>query len=278
MNTPPTSRIQESDQKSDFAKIVGKEIFEFIREKSPLKVRSRVNKSHDHYQKALKLKGHDEEMAAIRLIAAEEELVVAIFELLKLKSEKVPAHADFIKKFKNHRVKLAFYPVLSQFRWVLIAHFENGITLADLIDATVKLVIKDGAILLQTTDQNGTNIFNLNPLSIIVTQGDKTSDEVVDELFQDFSKHVAEQLDLSVKEFVLARANYRNKLLYAEDAGIEVTSEALNDLLPVFEQAFHDLLWVLAVLLGNDVPSADWGVASQFISLYRKVLLEAKLL
>ena len=272
------SKSQVTNQKLDFTEIAGKEIFEFIREKSPLKIRSRVDKSHDHYQKALKLQGHDEEMAAIRLIAAEEELVVAIFELLKLKSDKVPAHADFIKKYKNHKVKLAFHPVLSQFRWILAGHFENGVTIADLIHATIKPIIKDGAILLQATNKNGVHIININPLSIIVTQGDKTSDEIVVELFQDFSKHISKQLNLTVKEFVLARANYRNKLLYAEDAGFGVMNETLNDLLPIFEQVFHDLLWVLAVLLENDIPSAKWGVASQFISLYRKVLIEAKLL
>lgn len=58
-------------------------------------------------------------MGALRLIAAEEELVVAIFEWLKLNASKMPEHDDFIKKYKNHRTKLSFHPVLSQFRNVL---------------------------------------------------------------------------------------------------------------------------------------------------------------
>ena len=58
-------------------------------------------------------------MGAIRLIAAEEELVVAIFEWLKLNEDHFPEHKDFIRKFKNHVVKLAFYPTLAQFRFIL---------------------------------------------------------------------------------------------------------------------------------------------------------------
>jgi len=41
-------------------------------------------------------------MGAIRLNAAEEELVVAIFEWLKLKEEQFPENKDFVRKFKNH--------------------------------------------------------------------------------------------------------------------------------------------------------------------------------
>ncbi|MBK8211422.1 MAG: hypothetical protein IPK78_17205 [Rhodospirillales bacterium] len=50
---------------------------------APRKIASRVGKALDHYTKAHRLVGVDEEMGAIRCIAAEEELVVAIFEWLK---------------------------------------------------------------------------------------------------------------------------------------------------------------------------------------------------
>lgn len=97
-----------------FAELVGRDVIELILEAAPRKVATRVGKALDHYTKALRLPGVDDEMGAIRLIAAEEELVVGIFEWLKLNAAAMPEHGDFIGRSKNHRVKLAFYPVLSQ--------------------------------------------------------------------------------------------------------------------------------------------------------------------
>jgi hypothetical protein len=102
-----------------FYALVGADIAELIFELAPRKVRSRVAKALDHFTKAKRLIGTDDEMGAIRCIAAEEELVVAIFEWLKLNADKMPEHGDFIGKYKNHRVKLAFYPVLAQMRMIL---------------------------------------------------------------------------------------------------------------------------------------------------------------
>ncbi|WGD50977.1 hypothetical protein QA641_36265 [Bradyrhizobium sp. CB1650] len=102
-----------------FNELVSEEIIDFLFSHIPTKVASRVAKALDHYERAIALVGGDEEMGAIRLIAAEEELVVAIFEWLKLKEEQFPEHRDFVRKFKNHVVKLSFYPVLSQFRFII---------------------------------------------------------------------------------------------------------------------------------------------------------------
>jgi len=99
--------------------------------------------------------GVDDEMGAIRCIAAEEELVVALFEWLKLNTAKVPNHEDFIRKFKNHYVKLAFYPVLSQFRFVLGDMLEQGITidgLEDVLHLNVRAECRDDKIQLIITD------------------------------------------------------------------------------------------------------------------------------
>jgi hypothetical protein len=45
-----------------------------------------------------------------------------------------------------------------------------------------------------------------------------------------------------------------------------------------FEQTFHDLLWVLALLVGGDPPRKNWGLVYQFICVYRLGLMEAKIL
>ena len=39
-------------------------------------------------------------------------------------------------------------------------------------------------------------------------------------------------------------------------------------------ETYHDLLWVLALMLGSKPPSKQWGIVSQFIGLYRSVLIE----
>ncbi|MDK4730607.1 hypothetical protein [Rhizobium phaseoli] len=45
-----------------------------------------------------------------------------------------------------------------------------------------------------------------------------------------------------------------------------------------FEQTYHDLLWVLALVVGGEPTGKDWGVVYQFISVYRLALIEAKTL
>jgi len=84
---------------------------------------------------------------------------------------------------------------------------------------------------------------------------------------------------MTVKEFVSARADYSNKILYAEDGGAAMMDDDLKDLIEtVFSKSLHDLLWCLAALLTNDPSIKEWGLVSQFISLYRRVLIEAKLI
>ena len=82
---------------------------------------------------------------------------------------------------------------------------------------------------------------------------------------------------MTVREFVTARAEFRNLLLYAGDGGHHAMSESLSEMMPIFSKAYRDLLWTLCVLVGNAPSSKEWGLVSQFIDLYRRVLLEAKL-
>jgi hypothetical protein len=82
---------------------------------------------------------------------------------------------------------------------------------------------------------------------------------------------------MTVREFVTARAGFRNLLLYAGDRGHHAVSETLSALMPMFKRTYRDLLWTLCVLHGNAPASKEWGLVSQFIDLYRLVLVEAKL-
>ena len=265
-----------------FAELVGRDVVELIFKVAPRKVGTRVGKALDHYAKALRLSGVDDEMGAIRLIAAEEELVVAIFEWLKLNAAAMPEHSDFIGRSKNHRVKLAFYPVLSQFRFVLADMVTHGITLDGLEDVLhwhVEPTRVEDRIMLRIVDGQGKELMTHNPLTVAVSWRDRPDAEVIDALFNDFVRLIRDQRGMTLREFVTARADYRNKLLYADDAGYLAMDEDLRTLIDtVFRSSLRDLLWCIAVLLTNTPTLRDWGLVSQFISLYRRVLTESRVI
>lgn len=265
-----------------FNELVGKDIFELIIDLAPTKVRTRVAKSLEHYTKAARLVGVDDEMGVIRLIAAEEELVVAIFEWLKLNAVHMPHHKDFIGMYKNHVVKLAFYPVPSQLGWVLAEFLEHGITLNGLEDVlhwSVSVVRHEERVVMRILDKTGKHLLDANPLNVAITLEDENEAVVVDSLYEQFSGEIARQTRLSVRQFVMTRADFRNKILYADDGGTASMAEPLQELIDkVFSRTVRDLLWVLALLLTNKPTAKSWGLISQFVGLYRKVLTESKVL
>ena len=264
-----------------FSALVGKEITQLIFENAPKKVVTRIVKSLEHFTRAARLQGIDEEMGVIRLIAAEEELVVAIFEWIKLNAQHLPEHGDFIGKYKNHRAKLAFYPVLSQLRFVLEGVLSNGVSfegLEDVLRRHVRAVRHEDKVALQVTDAGGGKVLDFNPLDLAITQDERTEQEVVDALFADLTETVMEQRSMTLREFVTSRADFRNKLLYAEDGATFSMEESLEYLIEkVFSPSLQALLWCLATLLTNKPTVRSWGVVSQFMHLYRKVLRECKL-
>jgi hypothetical protein len=264
-----------------FGALVGEDIAELIFRKAPTKVANRIGKALNHFAKAAKLQGIDDEMGVIRLIAAEEELVVAIFEWLKLNAKSLPEHGDFIGKYKNHRVKLAFYPVLSQLRFVLDDMLQHGITvegLEDVLHWHVKAVRHEDRVVLRVTQSDGEKLIDLNPLDVAITRSDRSEREVLEELFADFEQTVFDQHDLTVRHFVTVRADFRNKLLYAEDGATFSLAETLQQLTEtVFARSLRELLWCLAALLTNKPTARTWGVVSQFIGLYRRVLSKSKI-
>ena len=261
-----------------FEKIVGKDVVSFIFENAPRKVHTRVAKALEHFTRASKLIDIDEEMGAIRLIAAEEELVVAIFEWLKLNEERFPEHRDFVRKFKNHVVKLSFYPTLQQFRFILSDMLSEGFTmdgLEEVINFTAKPVIEGKQVKLAILDNQGEELIRHNPLATAISRDDLDDAETVEALLRDFAKLIDQQQGRTLKAFLSDRADFRNKLLYASDAGSLAMGERLSDLIEIFKQTYHDLLWTLAVLIGAEPAKKHWGLVSQFIGLYRAALIEA---
>ncbi len=103
--------FSENKNNMSLGNLLPHELDEFILKKTPTKVRNRYVKAKCHFCKSLKLVFLDPEMAFIRLVAAEEELVVGIFETLKLKFSNI----KFSKK--DHHVKMALAPILRSHTW-----------------------------------------------------------------------------------------------------------------------------------------------------------------
>ncbi|KAF1042557.1 hypothetical protein [Xylophilus sp.] len=280
MKKPVYDRKEEVDLEP-FAALVGDDIMDFIFENAPRKVLTRVARALEHYVRAGNLEGIDEEMGAIRLIAGEEELVVAVFEWLKLNADSFPEHMDFVGKFKNHVVKLAFYPALLQFRFILSGFLRHGLTmdgLESVMNYTPKLVIEGKRIRLALYDANGKELIRANPFAINISREDIAQKDMPKALLGELAGTVEAQQKATLREFLISRADFRNQLLYASDAGSLVMGEPLADLRKTFEQTFHDLLWVLALVVGGEQANKDGGVVNQFISVYRLALIEAKIL
>jgi hypothetical protein len=69
-----TDTEKDGDVLRPFAQLIGREFIEFLFEKAPRKVVSRIVKSMDHHVKAQMLGGIDDEMGVIRCIAADSSL------------------------------------------------------------------------------------------------------------------------------------------------------------------------------------------------------------
>jgi hypothetical protein len=264
----------------ELERLVGEDVVVAILTAAPLKVQTRVAKAAHHLQKAFRLQGFDDEMGAIRLIAAEEELVVAIFEWLKLNADHFPEHRDFVSK-NNHRIKLAFTPVLGQMATVFEDFLKFGLAPAGFQDVTTWRVeprVKDGKVVLQLFAHDGKHLLDANPLDVSITKDEVSDEDVVQKLYNDFLALLPDVGDNKVKSFITNRADYRNKLLYAEDGQTYSMAETLAEIRHIIERDLKRLLWCLAALLTNQPHSKRWGGVGQFIALYRRVLLEAKVL
>lgn len=262
-----------------FDELLGEEIIEFLFAHAPTKVSSRLAGALTHYNRATRLIGIDEEMGAIRLIAAEEELVVAIFEWLKLNDDKYPEHKDFVRKFKNHVVKLSVYPVIAQFRFILGDMLKSFSPAGmEFVNWSAKPIIDGKSIKLAIYGEKGEEIVRHTPLAVMISKGEIHGKDVIPELLNELEENIRGQRGLTLKQFLLERADYRNKLLYAGDAGSMAMNETLEELIGTFKQTYHDLLWVLVILIGAEMPNKEWGLVSQCIGLYRVVLIKAGVL
>lgn len=257
-----------------FDKLVGEEFVVHVLDHADERVKYRLLRAADHYNKAIKLFGLDDEMAMIRLIAAEEELVVAIIRHVTLKADVFPDTGKIFNRFDDHRVKQAFIPTLSRFWTALEGQFRRGISFDGLehIKWTYKPFLDEGKFKLGIFDSDERK-FAIDPLSATINRDDLAATAVVEEMLAEMEGWAKETQGQSVADYIKARANYRNQLLYAyDDYPIAVMGDSIEALHKSYEKSFRGLLYVLTAIVNNDPPSREWGVACQFFALYRHVL------
>lgn len=258
-----------------FDDLVGEQFVVHVIKHADERVMYRLTRAADHYNKALKLFGVDDEMAAMRLIAAEEELVVAIIRHVKIKEAVFPDTGPILRRFDDHRVKQAFAPTLGRFWHAMEHQFRDGFSVGDLehVRWTYTPILEGGKFKLSLRDEGGKHLIGMDPLSIKIDGVGLDGKGVVEALFADFEEWTQKSQGLSVSEFILRRAGYRNQLLYAyDDYPITLMAESIDELHEMFRKIFTGLLYVLSAIVNNDPPSREWGVVCQFFALYRHVL------
>lgn len=253
-------------------------LFDLITELAPDTVQSRLAKAGDHYNKARALIGVDDEMGAIRLIAAEEELVVAIFRCVELTPDDYPGAEAILRHYKQHRIKLAFLPVLVQFIHAA-EHLTEGFSIPGLegrLTWKPALEIEGRKVVVRIRDEEGKTLIDVDPFSFSISRDDLEDAAVVPALLEGMRAHIKELRGLDLKDFIEERAVYRDRLLYAYDGTppIYTMHETLEELFATFDESLRALLGVLALVLSGPPPVKTWGVVAQFIELYRRVLAE----
>lgn len=229
-----------------FADLVGEEVVNFLCEHLPTKVSTRFVRALDHYARAGALVGVDEEMGMIRLVAAEEELVVGIFELLKIKQDQFPEHKDFVRKFRSHIVKLSFYPVLQQFKFAIGYMLNEGFVIEgieDLMQFRARPVVDGKAIRVAVLKEDGSTLIRHDPFDVVVSRNGVQNKDIVPLMLVEFEEQVKAQHSGTLKDFISRRADFRNQLLYANDAAaMGFMEDKLIDILDKFKETYRDLL------------------------------------
>lgn len=260
---------------------INQDVWGFVHNNATTSVRSRLESCYLHYTKALVIKDIDPEMSAIRLVAAEEELAVAVFDIIKRNEGNFIDCKHITKKFKNHFVKQLFSPVVHNIAIIISTFLENGVGI-DVIESgsgvgvSIEPIIAENKVMLRL--HIGEKHIDNSPFNFLLKKNDG-QENVVETLYDDFEELIKYNGYDSVKKFAKHRVDFRNKILYAEDAMIFDVGEEIEKVLSSVTQILNEVLWVIALLLSNDdSPAKKWGIASQFLRLYERVLKEAKVI
>lgn len=260
---------------------INQDVWAFVNNNATTSVRSRLESCYRHYTKALIIKDIDPEMSAIRLVAAEEELAVAVFDIIKRNEDSFIDCKHITKKFKNHFVKQLFSPAVHNVAIIVSTFLENGMSIDVIeggpgLDVSIEPIIAEDKVMLRL--HIGEKHIDNSPFNFFLNKNDEKED-VVEALYEEFEELIKNSGYNSVKEFSKHRVDFRNKIFYAEDAMIFDVGEEIENVLFSVTQILNEVLWIIALLLSNDdSPAKKWGVASQFIRLYERVLKEAEVI
>lgn len=264
-----------------WAENINSEVWSFVSRNAVTSVTSRIENCYRHYTKALIIKDIDPEMAAIRLIAAEEELAVAVFDIIKRNEDKFIDCKHITKKFKNHFVKLLFSPAVHSIANIVSSFLANGMSIevaegVPSIGISIELIISKDKIMLRL--HLGNTHIDASPYQFFLNKENEQID-VVEQLYKDFEKLIKSHGYSSVKEFANQRVNFRNKILYAEDAMLYDVGDEIKNVISSTSETINQVLWVIALLLSNDDSTQKkWGICRQLLQLYEKILIEAKII
>lgn len=274
--TPLILKDLEEASHKRWVEEVNQEFLKFIYAKKITKIQSRLDSAQRHFQKADVIKSIDPEMAAIRLVAAEEELVVAVFEIIKLTPELAGSWEKITKKFKNHFVKLLFWPAAEHIKSIIENFLGSELYIEGIekLKFTSHLTLRDNKIILQLLLPDKEPI-ETSPYLVFITT--KNEDQI-DVLFADFERKILDGGYSSIKDFVNNRVDFRNKIFYAQDGMIFNVGEDIHGMFPTIVEAINDLLAIACLLLSDDDHKENkFGIANQLLDLYRSVLEKVKI-
>lgn len=268
-----------------WVKIVPLNLHQFILKNASTKIKNRYIMATQHYEKAYLIKDLDPEMAIIRLIAAEEELVVAIFKILETLKHLGSQQLIFAKSSKNHQVKLAFSQVLFVFKDILKNYFnpELGGQLISEVKTNCtahnnsspsfffKLELENDRFDLKIVFLDTKKECSVFPNDFEITL--PPGKDVTLSLYQTFLEHVP---DNDLKAFLGSRANFRNKIFYSEDVGAYSMSQTWDKFISIFNTAIGDLAWSIGLLIDPNTSIKKWLLISQFLEVFQNILIECK--
>lgn len=249
----------------DWDQLIPSDLNNFILRLAPTKIKSRYIKAREHYNKSIKLIDFDDEMAFIRFVASEEEIVVGIFEQLKIQKF---CNIRFTSNFKNHAVKISLAPVLDYFTSIL----KDMKFFGDSQREEVKLTVKGDNIrlLIKLEEQE---LISPIPVNIILEAENERN--TVEDWYRRFLEFLPEKC--TVKEFVTSRADARNKILYAHDGG-SFNLAPTETFIYHFQREIVVLCWALGILIDDGIATREYDLINLMISVYEKILIESKVL
>ena len=117
----------------------------------------------------------------------------------------------------------------------------------DLMEFRAKLVVDGKAVRVAVLKEDGTELIRHDPFSIAVSRDGVEHEDIVPLMLAEFEGEVTRQHGGTLRAFISKRADFRNQLLYANDASaMGYMDDKLCDLLGDFKKTYRDLLWTLA--------------------------------